>query len=102
MVFGVAPAWITSHGDPAEALRGSSRSTTHGASLPQKMLVVVQAALSLVLVAGAVLMVQSLRKLEHQNFGFQSDQRYIVHVDHAFTGLPPENWTGAIASLSRS
>ena len=99
VVFGVAPAWITSHADPAEALRGASRSTTHGASLPQKMLVVVQAALSLVLVAGAVLMVQSLRKLEHQNFGFQSDQRYIVHVDHAFVGQSP----GAVGrALSRT
>ena len=101
VVFGVAPAWITSHGDPAEALRGSSRSTTHGASLPQKMLVVVQAALSLVLVAGAVLMVQSLRKLEHQNFGFQSDQRYIVHVQHAFTGLPPEELAGRYRELEQ-
>ena len=101
VVFGVAPAWITSHGDPAEALRGSSRSTTHGASLPQKMLVVVQAALSVVLVAGAVLMVQSLRKLEHQNFGFQSDQRYILHVDHAFAGLPPEELAGRYRELEQ-
>ena len=101
VVFGVAPAWITSHGDPAEALRGSSRSTTHGASLPQKMLVVVQAALSVVLVAGAVLLVQSLRKLEHQNFGFQSDQRYIVHVDHAFTGLPAEELAGRYRELEQ-
>jgi predicted permease len=101
VVFGVAPAWITSHGDPADALRGSSRSTTHGASLPQKMLVVAQAALSLVLVAGAVLMVQSLRKLEHQNFGFQSDERYIVHVDHAFAGLPPEQLAGRYRELEQ-
>ena len=101
VVFGVAPAWITSHGDPADALRGSSRSTTHGASLPQKMLVVVQAALSVVLVAGAVLMVQSLRRLEHQNFGFQSDQRYIVHVDHAFIGLPPEELAGRYRELEQ-
>ena len=90
VVFGVAPAWIASHADPSDALRGAGRSTTHGASIPQKTLVVVQAALSLVLVAGAVLMVQSLRKLEHQNFGFQTDQRYILHVDHAFLGLSPE------------
>jgi predicted permease len=101
VVFGVAPAWITSHGDPAEALRGSSRSTTHSASLPQKLLVVVQAALSLVLVAGAVLMVQSLRKLEHQNFGFQSDERYIVHVEHVFTGLPPEQLAGRYRELEQ-
>jgi len=101
LVFGVAPAWITSHGDPAEALRGSSRSTTHGASLPQKVLIVVQAALSLVLVAGAALMVQSLRNLEHQNFGFQSDHRYIVHLDHAFVGLPQEDLAGRYRELQQ-
>jgi predicted permease len=101
VVFGVAPAWITSHGDPAEALRGSSRSATRGASLPQKILVVVQAALSLVLVAGAALMVQSLRNLEHQNFGFQSDQRYIVHLDHAFVGLRQEELAGRYRELQQ-
>ena len=101
VVFGVAPACLTSHADPADTLRGASRSTTHGASLPQKMFVVLQAALSLVLVAGAVLMVQSLRKLEHQNFGFQSDQRYIVHVDHAFAGLSPEQLPGRYRELAQ-
>jgi predicted permease len=99
VVFGVAPAWIGSHADPAEALRGAGRSTTHGASFPQKVLVVVQAALSLVLVSGAVLTVQSLRKLEHQNFGFQSEERYIIHVDHAFAGLPPEQLAGRYREL---
>jgi predicted permease len=99
IVFGVAPAWITSHADPAEALRGVSRSTTHGATLPQKMLVVVQAALSLVLVAGAILLVQSLRKLEHQNFGFHSDHRYIVRVGRAFHDYSPEKREGAYREL---
>ena len=63
------------------------------------MLVVVQAALSLVLVAGAVLMVQSLRKLEHQNFGFQSDHRYIVRVGRAFHDYSPEKREGAYREL---
>ena len=99
IVFGVAPAWIGSHGNPADALRGASRSTTHGASLPQKMLVIVQAALSLVLVAGAVLMVQSLRKLEHQNFGFQTDHRYIIRVSRTFHGYSAEKREGAYREL---
>jgi len=101
IVFGVAPAWITSHADPAEALRGTGRSTTHGATLPQKMLVVLQAALSLVLVAGAVLMVQSLRKLEHQNFGFQSDHRYIVRVGRAYHDYSTEKREGAYRELQQ-
>ena len=99
IVFGVAPAWISSHADPAEALRGSSRTATHGATLPQKILIVMQATLSLVLVAGAILMVQSLRRLEHQNFGFQSDHRYIIRVGRAFHDYSPENREAAYREL---
>jgi predicted permease len=99
IIFGVAPAWIGSHADPAEALRGASRSTTRGANLAQKTMVVVQAALSLVLVAGAILMVQSLRKLEHQNFGFQTDHRYIVRVSRAFEGYSLEQRAAAYPEL---
>jgi predicted permease len=99
IVFGVVPAWLSSHVDPAEALRGASRTTTQGATLPQKMLIVMQAALSLVLVAGAILMVQSLRRLEHQNFGFQSDHRYIVRVGRAFHDYSPEKRQGAYREL---
>src|SRR5499427_10684688 len=63
------------------------------------MLVIVQAALSLVLVAGAVLMVQSLRKLEHQNFGFQTDHRYIIRLTRTFHGYSFEKREGAYREL---
>jgi predicted permease len=99
MVFGVAPAWITSHGDPAEALRGSDRTAAHGASVSQKLLVVCQAALSLVLVAGAIMLAQSLRNLEHQRFGFETDHRYIVKLGQAFVGFPMEKLPGTYRDL---
>ena len=49
IIFGVAPAWIASHSDPAEALRGANRSTSDRSAMPQKTLVIAQAAF----VAGA-------------------------------------------------
>ena len=81
ILFGTAPAWVTSHAQPAEALRGSSRSTSDRSSLPQKALVIFQAALSLVLLVGAVLMTKSLNKLEHQDFGLVTSNRYVLHLD---------------------
>jgi predicted permease len=81
VVFGIVPAWISSHSDPAEALRGLNRSTGDRSLLPQKTLIVLQAALSLVLLVGAGLMTQTLRNLEHQKFGITTANRYVIHID---------------------
>ncbi len=90
MVFGIVPAWITSHSDPAEALRGVNRSTRDRGALPQKGLIVFQAALSLVMLVSAGLLTRTLRNLEHQNFGIQTDNRYVLHLDPAGAGYKPE------------
>jgi len=81
VIFGIVPAWISSHADPAEALRGMNRSVGDRSLLPQKTLIVLQAALSLVLLVGAGLMTQTLRNLEHQNFGIVTTNRYVIHID---------------------
>jgi len=81
ILFGVAPAWMTAHADPADALRGAHRSTAHAAGWTQKTLVVTQAALSLVLLCAAGLLTESLRNMQHQNFGFETANRYILHFD---------------------
>ncbi len=94
VVFGFAPAWFSSHAQPAEVLRGANRSTRDRSSLPQKVLVISQAALSLVLIAGAILFTRSLNNLEHQNFGIVTANRYVLHLDPSGAGytadrLPP-------------
>ena len=86
VVFGIVPAWIGSHSDPAEALRGVNRSTRDRGALPQKSLIVFQAALSLVMLVSAGLLTKSLRNLEHQNFGLQTANRYVLHLDIAGAG----------------
>jgi macrolide transport system ATP-binding/permease protein len=86
VLFGVAPAWIAARAEPADALRSGTRTTTGSASLLQRGLVVVQAALSLVLLVGAGLFSQSLNKLESTDLKLDAKNRYIVHINPQAAG----------------
>jgi predicted permease len=86
VVFGTAPAWIASQSHPADALHGAGHSTSERASMAQKPLVIVQVAFSIVLLIGAGLVTQSLRNLEHQNFGFVTEGRLIANIDPSLAG----------------
>ena len=90
IVFGTAPAWMTSHSDPVEALRGANRSVGSSRSWAQKSLVIAQAAMSLVLLTAAALLAQSLRNLEHQDFGFEMQGRYIAWINPTLSNYKPE------------
>ena len=90
IIFGIAPAWVTSHADPVEALRGANRSVGGQRSWAQKSLVIAQAAMSLVLLSAAALLGQSLRNLEHQNFGFETKSRYIAWINPMLGTYKPE------------
>jgi predicted permease len=87
-LFGTAPAWLTSHADPAEALRGANRSTRDRSSLSQKILVIVQATLSVVLLTGAGLLTRSLEKMQHQNFGYETDHRVTIALTAPYSSYP--------------
>ncbi len=91
IIFGIAPAWVTSHADPVEALRGVNRSVGGQRSWAQKSLVIAQAAMSVVLLSAAALLVQSLRNLEHQNFGFETHGRYIAMINPMLSNYKPEH-----------
>ncbi|HEX4379035.1 MAG TPA: ABC transporter permease [Candidatus Acidoferrum sp.] len=80
IVFGIAPAWMASRSNPADTLRGAGRGTSEKSSTVQKSLIVVQVALSIVLLVSAALLTSSLRNLEGQNFGFVTDGRLIVNL----------------------
>jgi predicted permease len=90
ILFGIAPAWMTASANPAEALRGAGRSTGRKGTLGQKSLVIVQAALSLVLLCAAGLLTRSLNNMQHRNFGFDTTNRYILHIDPQMAGYKTE------------
>jgi predicted permease len=89
ILFGIAPAWTTATANPADALRGANRSTGQSVGWTQKSLVVAQAALSLVLLCAAGLLIQSLRNMQRQDFGFETANRYILHIDPQMAGYKP-------------
>jgi predicted permease len=88
IIFGAVPAWLATRTDPADALRGSGRATKDRSSFTRKALLVAQATMSVVLVAGATMLARSLNKLEHQDFGYQVQGR--VEVD---MNSPPSSYT---------
>jgi predicted permease len=90
IIFGVGPAWIASRSDPAETLRSTSRATRDAATTGQKMLVVLQAALSLVLLCVAGLVTQSLRHLRNQEYGFDRGGRVLVEINPSASGYTLE------------
>ncbi len=90
VLFGIAPAWMTSRADPADALRTAGRSKGPGRSLAQKSLVIAQIAVSVVLLSAAALLGQSLRNLEHQKFGFETQDRYIASINPLLNNYKPE------------
>jgi predicted permease len=97
IIFGAAPAWFATRTDPAEALRGSGRGASGRSSLATKGLLVLQAALSVVLVAGATMLARSLDKLEHQDFGFGVEGRVLVSL----TSPPSDYALAKVTAISR-
>ena len=83
MLFGAAPAWLATRTDPVEALRGAGRGGSDRSTRTRTVLLIVQATLSVVLVAGATMLARSLSKLERQDFGFQVQKRVLVQLNRA-------------------
>jgi predicted permease len=90
VLFGAAPAWFATRTDPIDALRGAGRSTGDRSSIARKVLLVVQAAVSVVLVAGSTLLARSLDNLENQDFGYEVRGRVLVAVNRPPASYTPE------------
>ncbi len=101
ILFGVAPAWIATNTQPVDALRGGARMTATRASRLQRCLVVLQAALSLVLLVGAGLFSQSLNKLQSTDLKLVAKNRYIVHINPQASGYSQTQLEGLYRTIEQ-
>jgi macrolide transport system ATP-binding/permease protein len=86
ILFGLAPALMAARTQPADSLRSNTRTAAHRGSILQRALVVLQAALSLVLLVAAGLFAQSLNKAENVNMKLDTTNRYIAHINPQAAG----------------
>ena len=80
IVFGLAPALHASNPDPGNMLKDAGRGTSHGGrNRMRSALIVSEVALSLMLLAGAGLLINSFWRLLHTDAGF--DPKGVLAVD---------------------
>ncbi len=92
VLFGLAPAWRAAHVDPLATLKPSGRGVAEGHSRfsTSKALVVAQIALSLVMIAGAGLLLGSWRRIVALDPGFRSEGVLVVSVATGLARIPAE------------
>ena len=100
VLFGLSPALRASRRDPATAMQPGGRSSTDGSEAValRRGLVVVQVALSMVLVVGALLFGRTLRNLGSVELGFDPDV-VVASIDLRRTAVQPEARTQAFAGI---
>jgi putative ABC transport system permease protein len=91
LLFGALPAWRASRLDPIASLRAGPGSAQAAPQRLMKMLIAVEMSLSLVLLTGAGLLMQSALRMSSEPLGFES--RGLVT---ASVGLPEEGYRDAM------
>jgi predicted permease len=95
LVFGMAPAWSGSHTDLNAGLRASGRGAVEGGNQRlARALIVSEIALSLLLLTGAGLLMQSVLKMGAARLGFDPDRLLVMN-----TGLPEQRYADPAKKL---
>jgi predicted permease len=78
ILVGLLPAWLSGRGDLTRTLRGGVRGGVSEGARVRAVLLVVQGALSVVLLAGAALFVRSLNAVQAMPMGYDADRVLLV------------------------
>ncbi|GAB5520455.1 MAG: ABC transporter permease [Rhodothermales bacterium] len=81
LLAGSYPAWVLSRFEPSTVLKGTFRRSKQGTRLRQG-LVVVQFAISIMLMVGTAVVMQQLDFLQSRNLGYTEDQ--IIVIDYGY------------------
>ncbi len=102
VVFGLVPALRATAASPGAAMKAGSRGMSDSRERfgLRRALVVLQVALSLVLVVGALLFVRSLRNLTMLDAGFRQDGLLIVNLDLRRAGVPEQRRTAVYQEIT--
>ncbi|HXT86894.1 MAG TPA: ABC transporter permease, partial [Verrucomicrobiae bacterium] len=91
LIFGLLPGWKASRQDVNTVLKSGSRSTQRAA----KVFIVSEVALSLMLLAGAGLLIQSLFRMTNAPLGFEPSHLLVAEID-----LPQKKYSNAREQLN--
>lgn len=86
LLFGLIPAMLASKVDLVGGLKADSSGAVGGRAPVRAGLVVVQVALSFVLIVGAGLVIMSLRHMRTASPGFDADRVLVTYIDMAAAG----------------
>jgi predicted permease len=102
VLFGLAPAVRATRINLTAEFQGGARLLGDGGrSRLRQVLMVVQIALSLVLLVGAGLFVRTLRNLEHVNPGFNAQHLAVFRIDGSAAGYRQEPFDSLTARLQK-
>lgn len=102
VLFGLLPALRATRVDLAGVMKEESRSVAGGRGWLSRGLLVVQVALSLVLVVGAGLFARTLGNLRHVEIGFNPNSLLMFTVDPALNGYDTDRAAAFYQALRRS
>jgi len=100
-LFGLSPALKATRTDPGRTMQAGGRASTdaHEALRLRRGLVVLQVALSMVLVIGAVLFARTLRNVTKVDLGFRTDGIIVASVDMRRASTTRDGWAQAYQQI---